>query len=200
MATDKKMMLIEASIELFYKQGFWKSSTAGIAKHAKVATGTLFNYFSSKEQLIDAVYLHIKGQLLDELSSSYDVVEDKSDVVQVLENQWRSYIFWGMKYPIKHDLLLQLKLSDLVSDQAQETGMQSFGELLQILQNILQSGQLKDMDIEYFAEIFQAQLQAAIVIAKSRALTGEALDKHLVFSFSLFWDGIKKQSTPLLEK
>lgn len=186
-------MLIEASIELFYKQGFWKSSTASIAKHAKVATGTLFNYFSSKEQLIDAVYLHIKGQLLDTLSLSYESIDDNSDVFQVLENQWQSYVLWGIRNPVMHDLLLQLKLSGLVSDSARQTGMQSFGKLFQLLEKLLHSEQLKQMDVEYFAEVFHAQLEASITIAKGRQLEGQVLNEHIDFSFLLFWDGIKKQ-------
>ncbi|MCW5843897.1 MAG: helix-turn-helix transcriptional regulator [Caldilinea sp.] len=43
--SDKKQQLLEASIDLFAREGFWNTSTASIAKHAGVATGTLFNYF-----------------------------------------------------------------------------------------------------------------------------------------------------------
>jgi|GEM_PF-959064 len=198
MATDKKMMLIEASIELFYKQGFWKSSTASIAKHAKVATGTLFNYFASKEQLIDEVYLHIKAELLHELRNSYAQLDDDAKVSQILENQWRSYVIWGIDNPVKHSLVQQLKLSDLVSDQAQQTGMQSFSAMFEMLQKILDSGELKTLDIESFAELFHAQLEAAIIIAKRKALSGKALTAHVAFSYAIFWDGVKKQPAQAL--
>lgn len=194
MSSDKKMMLIEASIELFYQQGFWNSSTASIAKHAKVATGTLFNYFSSKERLIDAVYLHIKSELLEELRSSYAQVEDQQQVQLVIENLWCRYVAWGLNNPVKHDLLQQLKLSDLVSDSAQQTGMQLFGELFELMQQWLASGQLKPLEIEYFAELFQVQLEAAINIAKRNNLQDMRLNKHLSFSFNVFWDGVKQNS------
>ena len=194
MSSDKKMMLIEASIDLFYKQGFWKSSTASIAKNAKVATGTLFNYFSSKEQLIDAVYLHIKSELLEELRSSYTQVEDQQQVKLVIENLWCRYVQWGVSNHVKHDLLQQLKLSDLVSDSAQQTGMQSFSDLFQLMQQWLASGELKPLDIEYFAELFQVQLEAAINIAKRHNLQDMALNKHMLFSFEVFWDGVKDNS------
>ena len=57
--SDKKQQLLEASIDLFAREGFWNTSTASIARHAGVATGTLFNYFPSKDALIDAVYMHL---------------------------------------------------------------------------------------------------------------------------------------------
>lgn len=36
---DKRTQLIEATIDLFSKEGFWNTSTARISKHAGVATG-----------------------------------------------------------------------------------------------------------------------------------------------------------------
>ena len=49
----KKQALLEAAIELFAKDGFWQTTTASIAQEAGVATGTLFTYFPTKNDLID---------------------------------------------------------------------------------------------------------------------------------------------------
>ncbi|MCA9956904.1 MAG: helix-turn-helix transcriptional regulator, partial [Anaerolineales bacterium] len=68
---DKAMQLIEASIDLFAQEGFWNTPTSRIAKHAGVGTGTLFNYFESKDGLIDAVYKQLKQEWMVHLLAGF---------------------------------------------------------------------------------------------------------------------------------
>ena len=49
---EKKQSILDASLKLFVENGFHGTSTAEIAKTAEVATGTLFHYFKTKEELI----------------------------------------------------------------------------------------------------------------------------------------------------
>ncbi|EPJ48454.1 MAG: hypothetical protein OFPI_29450 [Osedax symbiont Rs2] len=194
MSSDKKQQLIQAGIDLFHRRGFWNTSTASIAKHANVATGTLFNYFPSKESLIDEVYLHIKIQLLEELSSSLLQLGEQQQAKPVIEALWYRYISWGIKHPVEHELLNQLKLSDLVSKEAQDRGMASFSEFHQQMQNWLGSGELKAMDTGYLGELMMAQMQVNINYAIGQNLADMALAKHVLLGFAVFWEGIKASS------
>jgi len=47
--------LLDAALVLFVKQGFAATKAEDVAKHAGVSKGTLFLYFSSKEELFKAV-------------------------------------------------------------------------------------------------------------------------------------------------
>ncbi|CAN5399137.1 TetR/AcrR family transcriptional regulator [soil metagenome] len=47
--------IIEAATEIFAKQGFHGTSISDIATKAKVSKGLMYNYFKSKEELIDAI-------------------------------------------------------------------------------------------------------------------------------------------------
>jgi AcrR family transcriptional regulator len=60
---DKKAALLKAALKLFTERGFHGTSTAQISKEAGVATGTLFNYFPTKEDLINGLYFEVKGEL-----------------------------------------------------------------------------------------------------------------------------------------
>ncbi len=66
---DKKAMrreIIKASLKAFLKYGFHKTTINQIAQEAKIAKGTFYLYFSSKEILISAITsLHFK-KLRDE--------------------------------------------------------------------------------------------------------------------------------------
>src|SRR5687767_13398819 len=43
--------IIEAALDLFRRQGFDATTTRDIAQAAQIATGTLFNYFDTKEAI-----------------------------------------------------------------------------------------------------------------------------------------------------
>ena len=60
---DKRTAIIEAALKLFTERGFHGTSTAEISKEAGVATGTLFNYFPTKEDLINSLYFEVKGAI-----------------------------------------------------------------------------------------------------------------------------------------
>lgn len=56
---DKKQALLEAATAAFAQSGI-AASTALIARNAGVAEGTLFRYFATKDDLLNALYLHLK--------------------------------------------------------------------------------------------------------------------------------------------
>src|SRR5687767_14772674 len=43
--------ILRAALELFSKKGFFRTTTKQISDRAKIAEGTLFNYFKTKEDL-----------------------------------------------------------------------------------------------------------------------------------------------------
>jgi AcrR family transcriptional regulator len=51
--------ILRAALELFSKRGFFKTTTKQISDRAKIAEGTLFNYFKTKEDL--ALYFFEQG-------------------------------------------------------------------------------------------------------------------------------------------
>lgn len=61
----------DSFIDLFAKEGFWNTPTSRIAKHAGVGTGTLVNYYESKDVLINAVYAHLKQEVMGEVIDDY---------------------------------------------------------------------------------------------------------------------------------
>ena len=54
---NKKEKIFNAAREEFLANGFKKASMAKIAKKAGVASGTIYLYFSSKEELFQNVYV-----------------------------------------------------------------------------------------------------------------------------------------------
>jgi AcrR family transcriptional regulator len=64
--------ILQAAHDLFIKQGYHGTSMRQIAQHANLALGGLYNHFSSKEQVFEAVFLtfHPYHQVLPLIESA----------------------------------------------------------------------------------------------------------------------------------
>ncbi len=186
---DKRTQLIESSIELFANNGFWNTPTSKIAKHAGVATGTLFNYFPTKEALIDAVYLQLKRELSERLQQELP----HGDGVKVCqEHVWYRYIDWAVRNPTRYTLVHQLKLSQLVSEEAQQQQAEEFAFMSRLLQQGVQEALFADISAAYIGTVALAQLEAAVSYAMHHQLQDMQLAKHIAQSFAIFWNGVAR--------
>jgi len=55
---EKRACTIAAATELFFEQGYARTTLAQIAKRAGLSTGTLFNHFPTKEELFESIVEH----------------------------------------------------------------------------------------------------------------------------------------------
>lgn len=55
--TDKRRVILEAAVRVFARQGFHTCRVADIADEASVAYGLVYHYFSSKEEILDTLFL-----------------------------------------------------------------------------------------------------------------------------------------------
>ena len=186
---DKRKQLIEASIDLFAEEGFWNTPTSRIAKHAGVGTGTLFTYFESKAVLIDAVYAQLKQEFMSHIAADYP--EDGSAKAK-FEHIWFRYVDWGIRNPVRHDLLIQLRLSDMVSKEAQHRQEGELSAAVELVNEAVKEDLLIDISIMYLGEIFQAQLDTAIRYATRNELTDMERTRHIATGFEVFWRGVTK--------
>ena len=184
---DKATQLIEASIDLFAKEGFWNTPTSRIAKHAGVGTGTLFNYFESKDGLIDAVYKQLKQEWMAHLLADYPQVGTLKERV---EHIWFRHIDWGLRFSVRYSLMMQLKLSNLVSQEAQQSQEAELAFAYDMIVQGIASGELVDIAPAYLGEIFYAQLEAAVSYAAAQNLTDMPLTRHITQGFEIFWKGV----------
>src|SRR5260370_16927710 len=68
---DKRNALLLAAEQVFAQRGLAAAPTSAISKHAGVAEGTLFTYFRTKDELVNALYRSIKLDLADALMSRF---------------------------------------------------------------------------------------------------------------------------------
>jgi AcrR family transcriptional regulator len=56
-AVDKRRLILDAGVRVFARQGFHTCRVSDIADEARVAYGLVYHYFSSKDEILDTLFL-----------------------------------------------------------------------------------------------------------------------------------------------
>lgn len=187
--SDKRTQIIETSIDLFSKSGFWNTPTSKIVKHANISTGTLFNYFGSKDGLIDEVFVQLRQEQAAHAAEGYP---ENGTVKQRVEHIWFRHIDWGVRHPERHKLLYQLRMSDLVSNDANDRSWYEWSFANTLIPEAIESGLYHDVPVRFVVWLAFAQRDAATDFAIEAGLKDMALTKHITSSFEIYWGGITK--------
>ena len=53
---DKPQQIIDAAIRVFARKGYWSSRVSDIAREAGIAAGTIYLYFTTKEEILTTLF------------------------------------------------------------------------------------------------------------------------------------------------
>lgn len=56
MSQDKKDLIRQAAVKVIARDGYYNTKTAKIAEEANVAVGTIYNYFDSKDDILEYIF------------------------------------------------------------------------------------------------------------------------------------------------
>jgi len=99
--------LLEAARELFAARGVEHTTIAQIAEHADVAIGSFYNYFSSKEELLDALVESELSKQLELLRRRQARVEDPAEKISIAH---RHLVLAAREDPVWAWLLVRLEV------------------------------------------------------------------------------------------
>jgi len=182
-ATREK--LLAAAIRLFAEKGPAEASTAEISKAAGVATGTLFNHFSSKTELIEAVYFELKSQVAEQALGQAGGANDPRIL---LRGVWTAYIRWALEHPAEHSVLGKLKTFTGLSAAARARAEEAIAFAVAALARSLEEEGLKRVPLELAGKLFTSAAEATIEHLSSE---GRFDPQVADISFNIFWDGLK---------
>ncbi|GHA56197.1 TetR/AcrR family transcriptional regulator [Pontibacter akesuensis] len=164
--SEKRDQIVAAALKLFCQKGFQNTSTAAISKEAGVATGTLFLYFKSKEELINALYSETKNAM-----AAY-VQEDLPAAAAALETQllhcWRRAAEWALEHPFHYRFSAMFSNSPFITKLTRDEAASSFLFMQDIIEKGIKQGNLAGMDKNLFISLFSGQLHATITFVENQ--------------------------------
>lgn len=180
----KEEKIMTTALKLFVEKGFHGTSTAEIARTSGVATGTLFHYFKTKEELINRIYLYTKESMYSQIEGHF---EDKS-LKDNLKNLWLKFIYFSINEPYKFQFILIFHTSPYITTLTKEQLETHTDDLLGVYKKGIEDKELKEVSFEIIIEYFWGNVVSTVnYFNKYPKKLGK---KNLDNAFELFWDGV----------
>ena len=162
--------ILRATLKLVIQKGIHNTPMSLISKEAGVGMGTIYNYFKSKEVLINALYLKLKGEEAEHMLKDY---KKGMSVRKSFFFFWNNIFNYFIIHPQEFQFLEQFYFSELtkVYEQGQQQEILKKGDILQQI---------------YFTHGALASL-AKFHILGDIQLDGEGIDKAITSA----WDALK---------
>jgi len=184
---NKAKAIHNAAMKLVINTGFTGLKMADVARNAGIATGTLYIYYKSKEELINDIYLETKKEIVALLSNPNHKAET---FYTTYRNMWLAYFSYCFENPEKMLFVEQFLYSGYIEESVYNRVEDMFAPLNQFLLDGQKNGMVKQLDIE----ILKAQMEGAIheiikmIVKSGKSLGTEQLHK----CFDMAWDSIKQ--------
>ncbi|HEU4472695.1 MAG TPA: TetR/AcrR family transcriptional regulator [Flavisolibacter sp.] len=182
---DKRNHLIETALALFVENGFHGTATARIAKEAGVANGTLFQYFKTKEELILAVFVSVKGELAAFLAAD----KTTGGVKEVMMAQYSGSIKWCLKHVAKYRYIQQFYSSPYIHLMDQAELRRYIEPHLQLVEEGIRTKAIKALDIDLVYQLFSTQTFGIVQYLINNK--GKKQKEVIETTFQMLWDMIK---------
>src|SRR6202789_1833119 len=138
---DKRNSILSAAIQVFAERGLG-APTAAVTSAAGIAEGSLFTYFKTKDELINALYRELKLELADAMMSSFP---RKQSVRHRLEHVWNGYVQWGVANPDQQKVLKQIQVWGGLTEESRQAGSAPFTEIQRMAEDAMALKIYKDI-------------------------------------------------------
>jgi AcrR family transcriptional regulator len=148
----KRNAILAAATTVFADRGLG-APTASISAAAGVAEGTLFNYFETKEALLNALYRDIKVGMADAMMAGFP---RKKSVRDRLAHVWRQYVDWGVRHPAEHTVLKLIEGWGGLTSASKTAGSAPFTEVQNLADDAIRQRVIRDLPTAFIGAAMSA--------------------------------------------
>lgn len=183
---DKRILIMDVTLKLLSEHGFHGTPISLIAQSAGVGAGTIYRYFSNKEELINELFKEIKRNIIRAMLTDY---LEEGTYKERFKHLWKNMLHFFMDHPKEFQFIEQHRYAPYMSNLTRE---ESFMILSPIMMFFIESKGAKAMkDLPLYTII--ALLYGPIVsllkqhIDHNQTLTNERIEQAV----DACWDAIR---------
>lgn len=151
---DKKKILKEAAYEVFSKKGYKATSISEITKHAKMAVGSFYNFYDSKETIFLDTYIEENNRIRQLMINNIDWEGDVVKLTEQLFGQSRSLISTNKILSEWYNPAISSELHNYYSSEKGKASNQFYKFLVENFTNRLQTEGYSQEKIQEILKIY----------------------------------------------
>ena len=157
-----------------------------ISKRFGVSTGSMYNDFTSKEGVINHLYLDLRKEMIDAAFWGYDIQAPYRERFLLM---WHNSLNHLMLKPMWLSFIEQYSIYPLISESAKEESARYSAPLLKFLTEGIKSGYLKEMHILLMLSLIYGTIVGTAKLELSNSLS--ITDEYRELAAQVCWDGLK---------
>jgi AcrR family transcriptional regulator len=177
---EKRSSILEAATRVIVRQGL-SAPTAGIAKEAGVANGSLFTYFETKADLFNELYLELKAEMA---SAAMKNLPEGTELREQFFHIWRNWMNWALTYPEKRRALAQLGVSDEITPATRAAAHKTMARIAELMERSRANGPMRNAPMGFVAALMNSVAEATMDFMVQDAQKSK---KHCKAGFEALW-------------
>lgn len=178
---NKKDAALRATLELIAEQGFHATPMSQIAVRANIGVGTIYRYFSGKDDLINSLYVDVKIKVARHILKNYSEAEP---AVTCFCRMMSDTVLYFIQNPLELSFTEQYENSPLITSAAREEGARISLPVTKLFTRATQQGLLKEIPLDTLAAMISGATISLAKLYRYKAPDKAALDKAV----DAIWD------------
>ncbi|MFV0574580.1 MAG: TetR/AcrR family transcriptional regulator [Vibrio sp.] len=186
-SVDKRQLILNTAEHMIAKNGFQGLSMHKLAKEAGVATGTIYRYFQDKEDLVEAVRIHVLERVAIIVQ---DGVEDHMSLKERFRLIWKNITFIATTQNEVDVILNRIQYESLPTNSTRDSEFERklFHKIESLFNEGKSQGVFKPLDNHLLACL---SLDVSLSIARKNALgCYAASEADLEAAMEASWDAV----------
>lgn len=184
---DKREKLLAAALTLFVEFGFHDTPTSKIAKEAGIASGTLFYFFPTKDELVKALYIAIKSRLNEHIS---ETIKDEQLLEGILKGYYSATLHWALKHKMEFRFIEQFNSSPYLKQIAEEEIQKHIKPIMGLLKKGIKNKIIKPTDVNLVFTLISGHTFSINQYLVANQFSKSKQDKVINDTYALLWDMI----------
>jgi AcrR family transcriptional regulator len=183
---DKRNAILSAAAQVFAERGL-AAPTAAITSAAGIAEGSLFTYFKTKDELINALYRELKLELADSMMSGFP---RNQSVRHRLEHVWNGYVRWSVANPDRQKTLRQIQVWGGLTQESKQSGFAPFTEIQRMTEDAVTQHIYKDVPKAFIGATLVALAEMTMDFVMRQPASAEL---YRTAGFEMLWAAVTRR-------
>jgi AcrR family transcriptional regulator len=150
-SAEKREAILAAALRLIARFGLHNTPVSAVAREARVAVGTVYLYFPSKEAMINALYLHVlEDRTRALLRGAPTALTPASPPSAALWDTWYGLARWHFEHEDASNLIAQCRASGILTGETRAAEQRMDAEGLVLFEESIARGRLRKLSRHVF--------------------------------------------------
>ncbi|CAM4202222.1 TetR/AcrR family transcriptional regulator [Zobellia nedashkovskayae] len=182
---NKKDSILQSALELLVEKGVHNTPMSAIAKNAGTGMGTIYNYFPTKDVLINELYVNIKKQ--------EDTVFPDFDATRPIKTQFEAYLRDIILFFIDNAqyfmFMEQVRASPILTEESKKVGIATVLPVYDLINKGKEERIIKDIETD---ELIQFMGGAVVSYLRWYHVQEHTNSSSIQNQVNMTWDAIKE--------